>query len=393
MSTMSLSTPNLPIRSFDGRVGAVIGDSRVFVTTPNMDMIYAPTLLCQTRMRRCRNFAKDDPCFYPQPYFHEIGHLAVIPCTNLNDDEPLRVMWYIPKESDWEEVAGSSIKGVGFLKAGLFDRLRTLSTRLFNLVDKMPEEQQRDVYIRRERDQLRKLLERLEGVSSSGEDTFLLLSCAQRLFLELFARRQWLLVYLPQAEEVNSNNEVNRRIMGAFTDNLDTADRLFRMGIPVWLVRSTAHLDLTRIDKHVVPLDETFDHRLPLRDPDLELDVSHRVPEHELIYTGLPGSYKRYLKMAQYVYNLYSYTSLLGSFGAKDGMTPTRAPAASASSSQISSPSNSSQPSGSVVSGFAAVLEAVDVTSQAQVIVPEAKKQSKKPCKCTDYLFMNWYID
>ncbi|THU81367.1 hypothetical protein K435DRAFT_555056, partial [Dendrothele bispora CBS 962.96] len=100
--------------------------------------------------------------------------------------------------------------------------------------------------------------------------------------------------------------------MGAFTDNLDVADMLFRMGIPLWLVRPTTLLASTRIDKVVAPLDETFEHHLPLRAPGLELDVSHRVPEHELIYTGLPGSYRRYLKMGLYVYKLFSYPSLLG---------------------------------------------------------------------------------
>ncbi|KAJ3737879.1 hypothetical protein EV360DRAFT_18116, partial [Lentinula raphanica] len=127
------------------------------------------------------------------------------------------------------------------------------------------------------------------------------LSCVQRLFLETYARRRWLMKWSPRYTNVDNTYEVDCDIMGAFTDDLNIAADLYRVGIPVWLVR---HLDVhehTKITKTVAPLDETYDNRLPLRNSSGWLDVGDNEPVHPLIYSGLPGSFDRYLRMARFI--------------------------------------------------------------------------------------------
>jgi hypothetical protein len=82
-------------------------------------------------------------------------------------------------------------------------------------------------------------------------------------------------------------------VIGAFTHDLDTCDRLFRAGIPVWLVRPCCDLPSMRIRK-VVPL-RIAESILPLSLPPL--------PSHPSIYRGLGGSPKKFLAITQHARN------------------------------------------------------------------------------------------
>ncbi|KAJ3709915.1 hypothetical protein C8R42DRAFT_564203, partial [Lentinula raphanica] len=124
------------------------------------------------------------------------------------------------------------------------------------------------------------------SVPGSRFHVFLQLAFTQRVFLETYARWKWLVFWAPRYTNVDAKYETEHDIIGAFTDNLDTAADLYRTGIPVWLVRPLETRDYTKIIKDVAPLDETWDHKLPFRDSSEWLDVADNEPAHPIIYGG-----------------------------------------------------------------------------------------------------------
>ncbi|KAF9064856.1 hypothetical protein BDP27DRAFT_1187111, partial [Rhodocollybia butyracea] len=112
--------------------------------------------------------------------------------------------------------------------------------------------------------------------------------------------------------------------IGAFTDIVDSVADLFRIGIPVWFVHPWADHASVEIGCVVPPLDVDFTgNLLPIRDSDMKLDISDCNPPHPIIYSGLPGRYKHYIRMATFVHQQFSI-SLIGSFEDLDSSTSTR---------------------------------------------------------------------
>lgn len=92
------------IRSFEGLIGCKFPEHNVFVTSPNMQMIYHP-LLGERRVRmRCDwHFGEDDPLHHPQPWSPEIGHLAVIRIANQDTTRPGdTILWWPPHIDEFE---------------------------------------------------------------------------------------------------------------------------------------------------------------------------------------------------------------------------------------------------------------------------------------------------
>ncbi|KAE9393951.1 hypothetical protein BT96DRAFT_998952 [Gymnopus androsaceus JB14] len=109
----------------------------------------------------------------------------------------------------------------------------------------------------------------------------------------------WLKVWLPR-ETASTKNPVQSGIIGAFTDNLTHACKLYQMGIPVWLVRTNKDLVATCIDSAVKPLD-CVGIQLPQRFTPPFIDISPAVPPHLVIYIGVPAMFRCYAAMGHYV--------------------------------------------------------------------------------------------
>ncbi|KAJ3830866.1 hypothetical protein EV361DRAFT_777930, partial [Lentinula raphanica] len=119
------------IRSMDGQIGAVLADKDMVITTPNASAIHAPIApTCQTRMRRCYNFAKDDPLYWPQPYHAVIGHLAVIPIPSFDIDHPLRYTWYQLKDEDFSQISREGVDGLVGLAVQVKTEVESLCSNL-----------------------------------------------------------------------------------------------------------------------------------------------------------------------------------------------------------------------------------------------------------------------
>ena len=221
------------LHSYNGRVGSLFPNHNIFVTMPNMDVVHAPIPFCHTRMRRMNNFAKDDPSYWPQPFHGVIGHLSVIPCPKDSLKHPLHFVWYQPGPNDFSEIREAALLGFGRLSLLVCSKLNKLCSQLLQDMAGLLEEVKMDPFLVRGRDQIQKYLERI-SMPGSRDIVFLQLACLQRVFLETYARHEWLRKWVPRLENVDNVYEVEPHVMGAFTDQLDTAATLYRIGIPVW---------------------------------------------------------------------------------------------------------------------------------------------------------------
>lgn len=275
-----------------------------------MDVIHAPIGLCKTRMRRGNNFAKDDPLYCPQPYHPSIGHLSVIPYPSGSPDNPLRWAWYQPSPNDFEVVNSPGLMGVVCLAPYLELELAVMCSSLRKAISKLPDEQKCDSWLVRGRDRLHKHLER---ISRPGAQKIVALELAylQRVFLETYGRWQWFEKWVPRLKDVNSFHETDPNVMGAFTEELDDVADLFRIGIPVWLVRPLEQQPTVRIDQFVLPLDEVDLKLLPLHNSSLQLDVSDEVPPYPIIYRGLHGGFVRYRRIAAFLLRHWVPSSMI----------------------------------------------------------------------------------
>ncbi|THU82091.1 hypothetical protein K435DRAFT_872672 [Dendrothele bispora CBS 962.96] len=282
--------PDAPLTAFDGRVGAVIGDSGYFVTSPNMDLVYSPRFTpCSTRMRRDYHFGTDDPMYFPQPFNMTVGHLAIIPAPSPDSFHNHALAWYRPKPDDF--IPHTSCQ------------------------PSRPDNIKNDRYVRDGRTALQRLVERLQ-LAATQDESLLLLANIQRQYLELYARLEWLDKYLPRILGQERTHSVESRLMGAFAYTPDDLQRLFHAGIPVWYVREVTHLPVTLLD---------------LADAD---------PPHRVVWSGGWTQGERYAAMARYIRTLYQYPIMSTLTG------PTSSPAA-ASTSSITPPSFSTSSSSS----------------------------------------------
>ncbi|KAE9384922.1 hypothetical protein BT96DRAFT_950224 [Gymnopus androsaceus JB14] len=314
--------------SFDGHVGAAFTQLGIFVTTPNMDVVHAPIGRCEMRMRRQNNFAKDDPLYWPQPYHYTVGHLAVIPYPNNSVDHPLHWAWYQPTSGDFKSVNVPGLAGTVCLAPTLEVEMVKLSRTVLETISKLTEEQQCDGHL-------------------------------------------WLQRWVPRLKNVDFLFALDCDIMGAFMSDLGIAADLFRVGIPLWLVCPLQQQPLAQIDHLVAPLDEEWSEKLRLRSLDT-VDVSHERPPHLLIYVGLPGSFKRYARMAIFIHRQFA-VSLVGTFGSGESTTPSGSliPLGSVARSSATSSSLSS-----AVQTKLSEMESLDVTLHDWIAPPPPKPKA-----------------
>ncbi|KAK7461753.1 hypothetical protein VKT23_008183 [Stygiomarasmius scandens] len=312
--------------ALEGKVGAVISDSGYFVISPNMDVLYAPAVeLCRTRMWKNRHFGKDDPLYFPQPYAESIGHLAVIPLPSLDVRHEHALAWHVPSKDEFSRLDPSKpYSGLGTLHANIITQLQEWSEPLLQCSREASVST--DHYVREGRNNLGRLLDFLD-VPMSCEECFLRLACLQCQSLELLARLNWLEIFYPRLKDRDFPHSLEPQLMGAFVDNQNDADKLFKAGIPIWVVRSVEHLPATRIDKKVDLIDESANNLILIRNTDNCIDASDAEPPHRVIHTGLPNKRECYQVMSRYVEEQYSFCAL-GTFGA---------PSSSISSAQPSS--------------------------------------------------------
>lgn len=286
----------------------------MLVTSPNTHVIFTPPLnTCKVRFRKALNFGEDDPIYYPQPFESRIGHLALIPRPSYSRTNRLFLAWFRPNERvDLTPVSSSDVfVGLVLLDKQLFDTFNDVCN---GALANIPQSQKDDPYLAGCSTQLKRYLERLLKVPGPKEKCLLLFACAQRLLLETVARTNWLGIYASRIAAAPKRGPPPPvlEVVGAFTEDLDTLDRLFYAGIPVWYVRPASETPNVRIDKVGWVIATNEHQKLSLQS--LEVDVSDTVPPHRIVYTGLANKADRYSSMVLYVRSLLQPPSHLGKY-------------------------------------------------------------------------------
>jgi hypothetical protein len=293
-------------------VGAVLNDGSCIVTTPNRKVVFDPplggdrSLFLRTNLR----FGDDDPLQWPQLFLPNHPHLPCILTRPLTND-PLIVMWRLPDLTDFVAVEGGVLEGVGKLERGFFVELQQLSLALLARA-KIPR-YSKHVFVSQSTTVIKNLLHRLEFIATNFRKMQVGVRETQRAYLELRAALDYEEIYRPRMEGIKSQRPpVVTNVMGAFTIDLTNCDRLFRAGIPVWLVRPYSELHSIRVKK-LVPL-QVADGIIPLH------AAVH--PTHPTIYCGGGDDITKYYAIAQHTTGYLRYHNAFGSIRAKNLVTP-----------------------------------------------------------------------
>jgi hypothetical protein len=192
----------LAIQHFDGLVGAVVFEGHHFVTSPNMDHIYAPPRSKRMTFKIDYRLAEHDQLLWPQPYLEPQCHLACIPRRQEVFDESSRpffsILFHPVDFKDFWPLEGGPISGLGFLSGPKMASLKKLGHFLEKQLETLdpsiagstPILNDLFVFIRR-------TLISLESLPMTRRQSLFLFAEIQRYMLEYSAAYRYLTIYKP----------------------------------------------------------------------------------------------------------------------------------------------------------------------------------------------------
>lgn len=287
----------------DGRVGAVVFEGRHFVTSPNMEHIYAPPLLKKITFKKDLHLGEHDELLWPQPFLEPQCHLACIPrCPEVFEESHrsvFNILFHPIDDTVFYPLEGGPITGLGFLsgaKMASLKKLRqTLEKQLENLdadiASTTPILNNLIVVIRR-------MLTCLEHLPMTKSQALFLFAAAQRHMLEYLAAYRYLTIYKPRMLNTLPPATGVEDLVGAFVFTLADTDNFVRAGIPVWVIRPAALAGTVRVEK-LVELIEPRD-RLCLQDA---------YDTYPVAFTGTSHTLDKYRVFARYSATFLSYTN------------------------------------------------------------------------------------
>ena len=258
----------------DGLTGAWTDDKKYVITSPNMDFVPKPQVgIVHVRLRVDGRYGTADPVQWPQVYTDKYSYLCAIRRPVLPRD-PLFPLWWTPAEdTDFEVLTGSLFTCLGLLRWSCVAPLN-------DLVEKLLDEAYR--YGVESHDHLRWLTmamrhvrDRLRCFPCRFRDTMIQVREVQHYWLMVRAFLDYPRLLHAQAGPIQPTRKT---LMGAFTTDPATVQRLFTAGVPVWFIRSDVSILKDTTIRHVcLPLEpSTINMELPL-------GVDH------ILYRGLTG--------------------------------------------------------------------------------------------------------
>ncbi|KAF9073013.1 hypothetical protein BDP27DRAFT_1417480 [Rhodocollybia butyracea] len=157
-----------------------------------------------------------------------------------------------PTASDLVHVNTPGLLGLVRLAPSIISEVINMCDCLRDSISHLSSNLRADAYLQMGQDQMRKYCEP-RAEPGAPESVAFLLSALQRVFLETYGRWQWLVKWLPCKENVDKQFSLDSSVMGAFTDNMDVASDLFRLGIPFWFIQTWKEGSEKRIAKIVPP--------------------------------------------------------------------------------------------------------------------------------------------
>jgi len=151
---------------------------------------------------------------------------------------------------------------------------------------------------------VRHLLQWLQHIPTTLRRVQLGVSALQRFLLELIGAADWYEVFEPRRKVAHSTWDKDpARTLGAFTNDLQVCDQLFRIGLPVYLVRPWDELPSIRIQNVV----NTIKHK------DLYPEEAALNPTHRAIFHGAANDLRKYVSIYNHSGSCLRYADPFGS--------------------------------------------------------------------------------
>ncbi|KAK7019383.1 hypothetical protein VNI00_018096 [Paramarasmius palmivorus] len=239
------------MKPWDGLVGGFV--EQYFVTSPNMTVLYSPPLPTRTVQRRQDyRYGQDDPLHWPQFFYTNRCHYAVIRRRPTRSSDPFGDWWHNPTEIPFVPDEGV-LTGVGKLHHpyilrhldDIEDICKRYSDYRSSLSNAMPNK-----YVAVLQHHLNQSYQRLSSLPMTLSDARSIYSFMQRCYLELLAALDWIQLYQPKMEgrsPVFKGDASKSNLMGAFVTDSNSATQLFHAGVPVWVVRDKKYHPSTLI--------------------------------------------------------------------------------------------------------------------------------------------------
>ncbi|THU95767.1 hypothetical protein K435DRAFT_859199 [Dendrothele bispora CBS 962.96] len=306
--------PVFPPCSYEGRVGAIFSEQKVFVTTPTEEYIFSPLRDQRTiRLRQEPHFGEEDPLYFPQPFSNSLPHLPLIPLPSPEKNNLHYIAWYRPTHDDFvlvnpEDESGSS-NGLGLISSAVRAQLQfaidntTAKISGFDSLVSTPDGShstlvESDKYIKDYSCSLQWLMAQL-NCACTFKRSSMTFALVQRIYLEMVARVDWLINYKPFYAGPRVNRPV-AKVVGALVGNIKTAEHLWCLGVPLWLVRDIEMKDPNlRVDKWIEPSNAA--EGLDKRTSGFRLSFSEADPPNLDVWSGMLSvtNFDRYTAMSR----------------------------------------------------------------------------------------------
>lgn len=204
--------------------------------SPNSSDIYKPPLGVRSpHLYRDGCYGFDDRGRWPQIYSAKFEHFVAIP----RFSSALAILWWEPQLSECTPIPGAADQEICVLNPDILKKFKVQIDNCCDAVWKAQEAFKADepallvTHLLETFDRLSMGFSFRNVVQNVGE--------LQRTCLELLGWVKFVTTFLPRtflrASEDNKSYDVDSSIMGAFTYSIPVAQRLFRIGVPVFLIR------------------------------------------------------------------------------------------------------------------------------------------------------------
>lgn len=220
----------------DALCAAPFSKDEYVITSPNMSWVPLLTLgSVDMHIRDDTLYGHHDPIQWPQQWVYKMPHLCIIALPPDEDDDPHHIMWWRPGREEIDYIDSSVMTDFERLRRSHVMTLKSITSEVLN---------RRWNFVRADYGSLEFCLDSMElalqclSLPATYCDIILQLSNLQRYWLESNAWMDWTEIYRGRCVRMrDSPYSVNHKLMGAFTSDPDTVQKLYRGGIPVWYIR------------------------------------------------------------------------------------------------------------------------------------------------------------
>jgi hypothetical protein len=217
---------------------------RLVITSPNANWIpWINITRAVIYARQDGRYHDQDWTCWPQILADDFVWRCVCPRKDsIPETDPRRAIYHVPTFSDFIPMQGSIVvkPALGKLSPKRIEAFITLQDTLGERVRQFETDHSRHQYILTFFNALRAVTSRLRFHEHTFRELILLAAEYCRLYLECTAYMDWYAVWYPRTtiSTQTSPSAIDNSLIGAWTTELFTVQRLHHAGIPVWYMRS-----------------------------------------------------------------------------------------------------------------------------------------------------------